>query len=204
MPAPRRKGRRADPSKDEAILEASSTLFMERGYAVSLDEIAAAAGVSKQTIYARYACKHDLLAAVVHQVAEEIVGALKPGAAGAGETLAKFGEGFVEVVFDTRRVAMLRLIIAESAQFPELAQRYYESGPAFVRTQLAAYLEGEMRAGRLALADTRAAASQFLGLIMGADHLAALMGLLEAQSASGQRRRVRAAVDAFITLYAPR
>jgi hypothetical protein len=99
---------------------------------------------------------------------------------------------------------MLRLIIAESAQFPELAQRYYESGPAYVRTQLAAYLDGEMRAGRLALADPRAAASQFLGLVMGADHLAALMGLLDVQSASDQRRRVRAAVDAFIKLYAPR
>ncbi|MEK7265321.1 MAG: TetR/AcrR family transcriptional regulator, partial [Pseudomonadota bacterium] len=121
-----RKGRRADPSKDEAILEAASDLFTKRGYSVSIDDIAAAASVSKQTIYARYASKHDLLAAVIHKTAEDLVSALSIGSAPPEEALIKFGERFVEVVFNPAKVAMQRLIISEAAQFPELARAYYE------------------------------------------------------------------------------
>ena len=72
-----RRGRRADPQKDEAILEAATALFLERGYGASIDDIAAAAGVSKQTIYARYACKHDLLAAIARQNIERFPAELR-------------------------------------------------------------------------------------------------------------------------------
>lgn len=202
MEAVVRKGRRADPLKDEAILDAARELFLERGYGVAIDEIAAAAGVSKQTIYARYACKHDLLAAVVRQVAESVVSTLSGGAAPAEDALARFGERFIDVVFDPRRMAMQRLIIAQSTQFPELARLYFESGPAFVRERLASYIDSEASARRVAAADPHEAAANFLGLIMGPDHLPALMGLLKPLSADDRRLRVRRAVDAFLRLYA--
>lgn len=197
-----RRGRRADPQKDEAILEAATALFLERGYGASIDDIAAAAGVSKQTIYARYACKPDLLAAIVHRTAEDLVSMLGDEAAkgSAEETLVKFAERFVEIVFDVRRVAMQRLIIAQSAQFPDLARLYHQSGPLFVQERLAAFLGREATAGRLAIDDAREATSQLLGLILGADHLASLMGLLDPEDEKQRRARVRCAVHAFIRL----
>lgn len=201
MEAVARKGRRADPQKDEAILDAAKELFLERGYGVAIDDIAAAAGVSKQTIYARYACKHDLLAAVVHRVAESLVSTLLVGAAAAEDALARFGERFVDVVFDPRRMALQRLVIAQSAQFPELARLYYESGPSFVREKLASYIKAEASAGRLTVADAHEAAANFLGLILGADHLPALMGLLAPPCAEDRRLRVKSAVNAFLKLY---
>lgn len=199
-----RKGRRADPQKDEAILEAATALFLERGYGASIDDIAAAAGVSKQTIYARYAGKHDLLEAIVHQTAEDLVSMLGEDVAkGApAETLTKFAERFVEIVFDARRVAMQRLIIAQSAQFPDLASLYHKSGPLFVQDRLAEFLEREAAAGRLLIDDARLATSQLLGLILGADHLASLMGLLDPESEIQRRARVRGAVQCFVRLYA--
>jgi TetR/AcrR family transcriptional repressor of mexJK operon len=202
MTSPVRKGRRADPSKDEAILEAASALFTERGYGVSIDEIASAAGVSKQTIYARYDCKHDLLAAVIHRTAEDLVSPLSIGASSPEEALMKFGERFIEVVFSPAKVAMQRLIIAEAAQFPDLARAYYESGPQVVRDKLAAYIERAAASGKLEASDAALAASQFLGLIIGADHMKSLMGIGLAGGGQSRRAQLRAAVDAFLRLYA--
>ena len=122
MTAAARKGRRADPAKDEAILAAAQTLFAERGYGVSIDEIAAAAGVAKQTIYARYDGKHDLLAAVVLKTAEALVRPLAIGAAKPEAALTEFGVRFVDVVFAPGKLAMQRLIISEAATFPVAAR----------------------------------------------------------------------------------
>ena len=201
-----KKGRRADPQKDEAILESASALFAERGYGVSIDEIAAAAGVSKQTIYARYAGKHDLLAAVVHQKAEDLVGSLAQGPGGLTleAALTRFGEKLIDLVFEPRRIAMQRLIIAEAAQFPDLAERYYESGPAFVREKLSRHIASEARKGGLEVADPAEAASMFVGMVFGAEHTAALMGVAQLHTETERRRRVRRAIDAFLMIYAPK
>src|SRR5690348_10057779 len=49
-----------------AIREAAATLFLQRGYqATSMDDIAAAAQVSKQTIYTHFAGKEELFADLV-------------------------------------------------------------------------------------------------------------------------------------------
>jgi len=76
MTATSKRGRRPDPAKDAAILDAASALFLDRGYSVSIDDIAAAAGVSKQTVYARFASKEELFEAVVRSGADQLVGAL--------------------------------------------------------------------------------------------------------------------------------
>jgi len=64
-PAPRAgsPGRPRDPRRDEAIRDAALALLAEVGYErTTVDAIAAAAGVSKPTIYRRWAGKHHLVA----------------------------------------------------------------------------------------------------------------------------------------------
>jgi AcrR family transcriptional regulator len=57
-----RSGRPRDPSRDEAIFAATLALFAEDGYAgVSIEGVAARAGVGKATIYRRYSSKAQLL-----------------------------------------------------------------------------------------------------------------------------------------------
>jgi AcrR family transcriptional regulator len=64
---PLRPGRPRDPSRDEAIFAATLALFAEQGYAgVSVEGVAARAGVGKATIYRRYASKAQLLVDAVH------------------------------------------------------------------------------------------------------------------------------------------
>ena len=61
-----RPGRPRDPALDEAILAAAAKLFVEQGYAgISIEGVAAAAGVGKATIYRRYDDKAQLVVAAV-------------------------------------------------------------------------------------------------------------------------------------------
>src|SRR5215208_6812069 len=59
--------------KRAAILEAATTLFLRHGYrGTSMDEIAATAGVSKQTVYKHFADKESLFSEIVVSTVEEV------------------------------------------------------------------------------------------------------------------------------------
>ena len=58
----RRQGSRRDPAIDEAVLAATRTLLVERGYsATTIDLIAATAGVSRPAVYRRWSSKEQLV-----------------------------------------------------------------------------------------------------------------------------------------------
>src|SRR6201991_4930326 len=58
----RRQGSRRDPAIDEAVLAATRTLLVERGYsATTIDLIAATAGVSRPAVYRRWKSKAQLV-----------------------------------------------------------------------------------------------------------------------------------------------
>ncbi|MFI5615691.1 TetR/AcrR family transcriptional regulator [Amycolatopsis sp. NPDC051903] len=75
MTSPRRPvGRPRSAAKDAAILTAGLQLLSHDGYArMSMDAVAAAAGVSKQTLYARYAGKAELVAAAIAALDQDAV-----------------------------------------------------------------------------------------------------------------------------------
>ena len=55
-------GRRRDPTRDTAIADATLAVFVEEGYsALTIEGVAARAGVGKATIYRRYASKAELV-----------------------------------------------------------------------------------------------------------------------------------------------
>lgn len=68
--------------------------------------------------------------------------------------------------------------------------------------RLAAYLDRQARAGALAIDDADRAASQFLGLIKGVEHLGALLAITGAEDELQGRGRIAASVDAFLKLHA--
>ena len=59
-----------------------------------------------------------------------------------------------------------RLVIAESARFPELGHAFYQQGPGRTITALAATFERLAARGLLAVDDADLAASQFNWLVM--------------------------------------
>jgi AcrR family transcriptional regulator len=66
---PLKVGRKRDPSRDAAILEATLDILAEAGYAgLTVDMVAAAAGAGKATVYRRWPTKTDLVLDAISRV----------------------------------------------------------------------------------------------------------------------------------------
>jgi TetR/AcrR family transcriptional repressor of mexJK operon len=173
--------------KRRAILAAAETLFLEHGYlGTTMDQIAALAIVSKQTVYRHFADKERLFIEIVtttvnavsDPVADEVL-ALR-GSASVEDDLRQLAATLLRRVMQPRLLALRRLVIGESGRFPELGRAFYERGPGRTIAALAIVFENLAARSTLAVADPRAAAAQFNWLIMSAPiNRAMLLGVLE-------------------------
>ncbi|MFN6563140.1 MAG: TetR/AcrR family transcriptional regulator [Nostoc sp. ChiSLP01] len=113
--------------KIDKILQGSKQEFLAHGYTgASMDRVAIAAGVSKATIYSHFQDKEALFKALIEQLAikryESIFGAQtlegEPNIV-LRQLLAKV---LTQMLEDKEFQAFQRVIIGESARFPDLAQ----------------------------------------------------------------------------------
>lgn len=197
------RGRRPDPGKRRAIMAAAQRLFLAQGYDVSLDAVAAAAEVSKQTIYNLFGSKEELFVATCQDTVDRLTAALvdPPPEAGPRDVLTRFGRTMLTFLLDEGAIRFKRVLIPLAEQYPRLTQQYYRSGPGRSRQRLADYLAAETRRGRLAVADCLTAAEQFSGLLVGHAQIRALLAIPD--DPIDVEARVAAAVDAFLRAYAP-
>lgn len=177
---PAARGRRPDPRKRAAIIEAAANLFVSHGYGITMDAIAAQAGVSKQTIYNAFSTKEDLFAAVITSRVETVLGGLSRPLADARpeDVLRQVAAQFLRFIAGGASVCVQRMIIMSGSEAePDLARRFYENGPRRAVGLLAAYLRQETAAGRLQVDDADLAAESFLGMLNGHVHMRRLLGL---------------------------
>jgi TetR/AcrR family transcriptional regulator, mexJK operon transcriptional repressor len=159
--------------KRQAILDAAATLFLRDGYlATSMDNIAAAASVSKQTVYKQFTDKQSLfreivtgtVAAVGDPVAEQVLGLRDSGDLAAD--LRRLARALAAQVIRPRMMQLRRLVIGEAGRFPELGRLFYDSGPGRTIAVLAEAFTGLAARGLLVLDDPRLAAEHFNWLVM--------------------------------------
>jgi AcrR family transcriptional regulator len=113
----------------EAIIAAGLDEFIARGFAATrLDDVAKRAGVAKGTIYLHFEDKEALFQELVRTALVPLINRLAtpPVAGGTARAMIEnFAETFARDVVATRRGDILRLLIAEGARFPSLADFYY-------------------------------------------------------------------------------
>lgn len=131
------------------LIEAATAAFLEEGYRVSVDRIAARAGVAKQTLYNHFPRKDDLFGEVVRLGTASILVSLDGDGAPLRERLRRFAVAFRQKVLGAEGLAFYRAVVAEAPRFPELTAAFYASGPAQTTRRLAAVLAEAMEAGEL-------------------------------------------------------
>ena len=196
--------------KRGAILAAASEAFLRDGYlGTNMDQIAALAEVSKQTIYKQFVDKPTLFLEVVTSAVDEASDPVHR------EVLALHHTG--DLAADLRALArhqlglvlrppllrLRRLVIAEAARFPELGRIFYERGPGRTIAALTAQLAKLAAAGVLRLEDPGLAATQFNWLVMGDPiNRAMLLGLDEPPADAELDRHAEQAARMFLAAYA--
>jgi AcrR family transcriptional regulator len=196
--------------KHVAILEAATPLFLVNGYrGTSMDEIAALAGVSKQTVYKHFADKQSLFTEIVVGTVEEIAEpihqeVLRLEDSGDAEAdLRRLARQLLGMVMQPRILQLRRLVIGEAGRFPELGRTFYEQGPGRTIAALATLFERLADRGVLRVDDPQLAAAHFNWLVMSIPlNRAMLLGEDEPPAPADLDRYADAGVRAFVAAYA--
>jgi TetR/AcrR family transcriptional repressor of mexJK operon len=159
------------------ILGAAAAAFMEKGYRASIDDIAARAGVVKQTLYNHFERKDLLFREVIRNAVRAVLVTLEVDGVDLRDALIRFAVGFRLKTLSPEGLAMFRAVVAEAPRFPELATSFFSAGPEQTMATLAAFLGKAMDAGKLRRDDPRFAAEMLLGMLLNHDRLRGLINL---------------------------
>jgi AcrR family transcriptional regulator len=185
--------------KIEQVIEAAKRLFLDRGFAAtSMDAIAKRAAVSKATLYAYFPSKRILFGSLIETECQSMNQELPLLSLDKGlETvLRSFARQYVRLFLDRQDLAVHRIIVNESSQFPELCRLFYESGPRATIERLAGLLDEAKAKGLLDFKDSTVAATQFLSLIRGELPLLTMLCMNDADAKS-----IEADIDAGLKLF---
>jgi AcrR family transcriptional regulator len=190
--------------KKTAVITAATHIFLEQGFHnASMDAIARAAGVSKQTIYNNFGSKAALFSAIACERCLDRLSALletQQAHANAEATLHAFAKTLLQILLEPAALALHRLIIAESARFPEVGEIYHRAGPERGIQLLAKYLDHQCQLQQLNVQNTLLAAQQFTGALIGSVRTRAL-ALNQTISPAEQRRIVDYTVNCFMCVH---
>jgi TetR/AcrR family transcriptional repressor of mexJK operon len=160
--------------KRESILQAATELFLAREYAgTSMEDIAAAAAVSKQTVYKHFSDKETLFREVALGSVEEVGAAFQAEVAATAEAsdvplaLRELARSYLNAVMNPVLLRRRQLVLREAGRFPDLARKYHESGPRRTIEVLATAFDRLSERRELLVDDSLRAATQFAFLVVG-------------------------------------
>lgn len=194
---------------DQAIVAAARALFLERGYAaVSMEQIARAAGVARQTVFNRFISKNAVFRAMIadhwtnwgraveiEKVAQEAP--VEDYLRAVARTVAAFQD-------DSQQIQFQRLVVAESRHHDWIGPAAYRAGEGPRMKALAAHFGQLHTEGRLHCEHPEIAAWQFIGLVQEFVVWPKVMAMNEPDDIPGVDTVIDEAIATFMARYAPR
>lgn len=206
-PALRAVGRPADPGLATRLLDTGWQMFLARGVdAVSVEAVAAQAGVSKATFYKHFAHKQALFEAAVLREMERIEAAQRPrdesvSTQSLKAQLRQFGIGLMEFLVSPPAVDFYKALAGELSRHKPLARSFYDLGPGRTLTNLAALIGDAVRKGELETPDPMLAAEHLIGLWQGLTNFQLSLGIDQRRIRNAIPTRVDAGLSVFMAAY---
>ena len=193
-------GRPVDLAKRDAILAATRRLVLRDGPFVSLEAVAAEAGVSRQTIYNSWPKKELLFQAVISRSVDEIMRPLTnaPEGASVEVTLITMAQAYLDSMLEPAGFSILALVIATREQY---GPAYFDAGSGRAKRILSNYLRRQAERGVLDLEDPDLAAEHLMGMIKGNYFMKVMLHGPSAIDPESHERRIRSAVSTFLRAY---
>jgi AcrR family transcriptional regulator len=125
--------------KRSAILDGAKTVFLRGGFGLAtMDDVASAAGVGKQTVYRHFGSKEALFVGLVSSMCAQVGGFLDSAQDEQSDDspeveLRELGWVLAQSLISPDYLRLYRAIVAEAERLPELGQVFYENGAKVVR-----------------------------------------------------------------------
>jgi TetR/AcrR family transcriptional regulator, mexJK operon transcriptional repressor len=202
----RQAHRPVDQAKQDAILASARDEFFEYGFeSASIERIAAAANVSKVTIYNHFQNKENLFSAMVGSECRIMRGnlpAISDEEIPLRAELMNFAQSMMEFLSSPDIIRFDRRMAAEVERHPAMGELFLNAGPRLMQNMLTEMLAGEMERGRLDKADPKEAAAHLYGIVKGFADVEWRFSDPEQAAVSVTNVSLQAAVDRFLRAYA--
>lgn len=193
---------RSDDETKQIVFEAARHAFAVDGYAAtSTEALARAAGISTKTLYRLFPGKAALFEAMCADRLEQLLSAVDLQASGDVDIETGLRAALLacaDLALDPEVVALQRMVLQESAAFPDLAANFYKNGISRTATALARWLRAQVKRKLIVLDDVDEAAGMLIGMVASAPQRAAIYGGLPLPSRKDIARRVRNCAVLFL------
>lgn len=193
---------RAKAKRDE-IIKIARQQFLKNGFdGTSVDSIVDILGGSKSTIYNHFGNKEGLFAAVIRNfghASNSLDFPLKNGSV--RDELTAFALDRQKRVYSDLNISIMRIVIAEAARQPSIAELYFRNAPEPTYAVLQEYLEQATACGNLKIDDIEAATEEFLGGLLQRNILASLFGVAEKMSDQEMAEKAARLTDRFLARF---
>ncbi|WP_354104333.1 TetR/AcrR family transcriptional regulator [Bradyrhizobium sp. LB14.3] len=193
---------RSDEETKQIVFEAARHAFAVDGYAAtSTEELARGAGISTKTLYRLFPGKAVLFEAMCADRLERLLSAVDLQASDEVDIEVGLRAALLacaDLALDPEVVALQRMVLQESAAFPELAANFYRNGISRTAAALARWLRVQVKKKLIALDDVDEAAGMLIGMVASAPQRAAIYGGLPLPSRKQIERRVQTCAALFL------
>jgi len=179
----RRVGRPDQQGSDDLlqhIVDTAARLFIQQGYAAtSIEQIAAAAGSGKQTIYRRFVSKEALFIEVIDRRGQrltQMAEAARATGASPRDALRGIARLMLDFMLDPEMIGLLRVLIAETPRFPEAVSAVHENCAKPIQDLVHRTLRDARAAGQIRFADVQQTQMQMIGMVTGGPVQKTLIG----------------------------
>ncbi len=175
--APSRGARGPSRRKRRAVLDAAFEAFLARGFeGTTIEQVADAAGVSRQTVYAHFGggeegVKESLFRAMVAEFVgrPDHVHPLTTSLGSSGDVeadLRTYARDHLRLVMRPELLRLRRMMIGEAERFPGLADEWFTNGPEQSFTVFTGWFTELNARGALTIPDPAMAARTFNWLVL--------------------------------------
>jgi len=180
--------------KREQIATAARDLFAGKGFsATSMDDVANAAGVTKQTVYRYFPSKNDLFKATLEPCADKAPSVHKFGNGDVEEELYGFAMHFLRFHVSRDYLDTIRLLMSEGRHGGELGTFFHANGPKKTEALLGAFLRERIPG----IEDVGLASFLFVSMLLNV-RMPLLLGIRDAIPEEDLDRHARYAVEVFL------
>jgi TetR/AcrR family transcriptional repressor of mexJK operon len=202
----RAPGRPKDQEKRDAIIEAAESLFLKGGFdGVTMEQVAALAGVAKMTVYGHFGDKETLFEAMVRSTSDgmiAVLGTLPPAEGELADVLVAFGRTFLTMLLSPDVVGRFHHLFDALSRNRRLAARFYDAGPGRMQRTLADFLTNAADRGDLAFDSATEAAADLFSLWVGDMPQILALGLADPITLAQIEQRARRGTHVFLRAYA--